>query len=222
MGVHRGGKWPGAGRKWSDDVNLCPWDLASFFAACAALAQQNQLWRDQLWRDQLWRVRVDSADRDVFFVLLHHAAGALGHWSVSTAVRFSREPWLALASAPTSPVFSGSLTRAMPEPAAVGMFGAWVRLLGLFAGLRRRYNRGTLDLTRTNNPRRRGCSLSGRKGRPVVLGLPPRPVTRRLGTLGAWARFKLVATALPSGGSTQRGALRFPGYGPQRALKDRR
>ena len=92
--------------------------------------------------DQLWRVQVNNASRDVFsfFFTTTLASGRLGSLIDFDGGSILRGTLAGPGIDGTVTGFSGSLTptRAVPEPAALGMFGAGVLLLGLFAGLRRR------------------------------------------------------------------------------------
>ena len=104
--------------------------LAPFDIVQVSLAQQNQL----------WRVRVDNASRDVFsfFFTTPLASGRLGTLIGFDGGSIFQGTLAGPGINPSVTGFSGSLTRAVPEPAALGMFGAGVLLLGLFVGLRRR------------------------------------------------------------------------------------
>lgn len=93
--------------------------------------------------NQMWRVRADNADRDLvqFFFTTPNASGRLGSLiGFDGGVIFS-----GTASGPgirpNLTNFSGSITAAgvtVPEPAALGVFGLGVLLIGACAGLRRR------------------------------------------------------------------------------------
>lgn len=108
-------------------------DLATFDVVRVSLAQVNQT----------WRVRVDNADRDVFsfFFTTTLASERLGSLIDFGGGSITQGTLSGPGISPNVTGFSGSLTRAaVPEPATIGMFGAGVLLLGLFVGLRRRYD----------------------------------------------------------------------------------
>lgn len=92
--------------------------------------------------NQSWRVRVDNASRDAFsfFFTTPLASGRLGSLIDFDGGSISQGTLAGPGIDSTITGFSGSLTRAVPEPDVLGMFGGGVLLLGLFVGLRRRYN----------------------------------------------------------------------------------
>lgn len=106
--------------------------LESFDLVRTSVAQVNQS----------WRVRVDNDSRDVFsfFFTTPLASGRLGSLVGFDGGSVSQGTLAGPGIGTNITGFSGSLTRAVavPEPAALGMFGAGVLLLGLFVGLRRR------------------------------------------------------------------------------------
>lgn len=95
--------------------------------------------------NKMWRVRADNASRDLvqFFFTTPNASGPLGSLiDFDGGVIFSGTA-AGPGISPSYTGFSGSIMPAsvnVPEPAALGMFGAGVLLLGLFVGLRRRYD----------------------------------------------------------------------------------
>lgn len=114
-------------------VNVLFPGLSPFDALRVSIAQVNQM----------WRIRADNTDRDLvqFFFTTPNASGRLGSLiDFDGGVIFS-----GTASGPgISPNltrFSGSITPAsvnVPEPAALGVFGLGVLLIGAFVGSRRR------------------------------------------------------------------------------------
>lgn len=95
--------------------------------------------------NKMWRVRADNASRDLvqFFFTTPNASGPLGSLiDFDGGVIFSGTA-AGPGISPNYTDFSGSIMPAsvnVPEPTALGMFGAGVLLLGLFVGLRRRHD----------------------------------------------------------------------------------
>jgi hypothetical protein len=108
--------------------------LATFDIIRTSVAQQ----------PKSWRIRVDNADRDAlsFFFTTPEASGRVGSLLDFHGGSISSGTLAGPDITGTITGFSGSISRAavsVPEPAVPGMFGAGVLLLGLAAGLRRRY-----------------------------------------------------------------------------------
>jgi hypothetical protein len=114
------------------DANILFSGLAPFDIVRVSVSQQNKS----------WRVRVDNASRDIFqfFFTTPLASGNFGSLIGFDGGLISQGNVAGPSISGTITGFSGSLTptRAVPEPAALDMFGAGVLLLGLFVTLRRR------------------------------------------------------------------------------------